>query len=273
MERAEPGEGVPRCSAGQIDKGLIVPLVDIFSCANKPRRFFLEIFAGSARLTAALRGVGLLAYAVDICLYDSHNVLDPSIERRIFSWIVSGRVSLVWAGMPSTTFSRARKHDGLGPAPLRKDGFLWGIPWLTRKNRAKVQDGNNVLAFLLRLLYICHDSQVPYVVENPCSSMLWEMPTLQRFCHFAQPRFVTLDHCAFGEKWKKRTTLLYNFIQLQALGRQCKGRSGICSFTGHRHIRQRGVNCDNAFMSLQAQPYPQRLCKEFADLGRAQLCG
>ena len=65
--------------------------------------------------------------------------------------------------MPCTIFSCARKNDGLGPGPLRTDDYLWGLPGLRAKDIAKVQDGNKLFAFLMRILKLCEQlSNFPY---------------------------------------------------------------------------------------------------------------
>ena len=88
--------------------------------------------------------------------------------------------------MPCTTFSRARKDDGRGPGPLRDDQHKCGLPLLSKVDRAKVQNGNSLYAFFMRLLRVCEKCQVPYpyVVENPRSRLLWDMLPLQRFITF-----------------------------------------------------------------------------------------
>lgn len=245
---------------------------DVFTCGHKPHRFALEIFAGSGRITTCLHEVGCKAYPIDILLFPSHNVLLADVEQKILSWMSGGRISLVWLGMPCTTFSRARKLDGLGPGPLRSDQFLWGLPHLSYRDQSKVSDGNSLLAFLLRILRRCQQYSIPYVVENPLTSMLWIMPTMLKFLEDFSPNLLQLDYCAFGERWKKPTQLMYNFIDLKPLQQRCDSKNNICSFTCQSHFPLRGVNNEGIFWTLIAQPYPWRFCREFSALART-LCG
>ena len=83
-------------------------------------------------------------------LHQSHNLLDVHVEHRIIHLLDSGRVQFLWLGMPCTSFSVARKNDGVGPGPLRDDDNLFGFKSLTGKNLQKVQDGNNLLRLSLR---------------------------------------------------------------------------------------------------------------------------
>ena len=243
-----------------------VKLSDVLTCGDKPHRFALEIFAGSGRITTCLHEVGCKAYPIDILLFPSHNVLLPDVEQKILSWMSRGRISLIWLGMPCTTFSRARKLDGLGPGPLRSDLHLWGLPHLSYRDQSKVSDGNSLLAFMLRIIHRCQQCSIPYIVENPLTSMLWIMPTLLSFVEDFSPKFVQLDYCAYGERWKKPTQLMYNFIDLKPLQRRCKTRSNICSFTCQAHFPLRGVNNDGIFWTLIAQPYPWEFCRAFSAL-------
>ena len=110
-----------------------------------------------------------------------HNVLDPAVEHRILNWIANNRVMLVWLGMPCTTFSRARRDDGVGPTPLRDSQHLWGLPHLKRHDRSKLSDGNRIFNFTMKVLHLCQQHDIPYILENPLTSMAWEMPPLQKF--------------------------------------------------------------------------------------------
>ena len=190
VEPQEPGESLHR-SLSTSNRERLVP-IDVFTMQDRPHRFALEIFAGSSRLCNALNDHKVVCFPVDNCLFESHNVLHKQIEEKLSFWIRSGRISMVWLGMPCTTFSRARKNDGLGPGPLRSDFHLWGLPELNYRDRRKVEDGNRLLAFLMRILHLCEQFAVPYIVENPFRSpskfklQSWWPQALYRGFHFSQ---------------------------------------------------------------------------------------
>eukprot|EP00438_Fugacium_kawagutii_P035192 Skav232767 [mRNA] locus=scaffold1229:242985:248589:- [translate_table: standard] len=270
VERKEHGEGLPR-----IDPSTIVDRlnqVDILTLQHRPHRFGIELFAGSGRLAAAITATGLPTFPIDICLFPSHNVLDLHVEKKLISWIQQGRILFIWAGMPCATFSRARKHDNLGPGPLRTDEFLWGLPGLGFADRKKVHEGNLLLAFLLRVLHACQQYSIPYMVENPASSMLWNMSTVTRFCCQYSPYYLTLDYCAYGEHWKKPTSILFNFIHLHPLAKRCAGHHNKCQFTHKPHIALQGRDKNGTFLTLVAQPYPWMLVRDIAALVSSR-CG
>lgn len=77
-------------------------------------------------------------------------------------------------GTPCTTWSRARKDDG-GPPPLRDDAeFLWGFHNLSPSDQRKIEDGNQLLHCSVRVAELCTKLLVPWVLENPASSRIFD---------------------------------------------------------------------------------------------------
>ena len=257
-------------SEGQLSEE---PWEDVFTMQQRPRRFCLEIFAGTARITSALRKAGLQCFPVDTCIFPSHNVLDISIEHSLQHFIRSGRVQLVWLGMPCTTFSRARRHDGIGPGPLRSSDALWGLPDLRPNDQRKLRDGNALFRFTLRIAALCQSLHIPFVIENPFSSMAWEMPTMRKFISTSRAHECDLDFCMYGENWKKPTKLVHNFLDLTVLNRRCHSSTHICSRTGRPHVPLTGLASNGQFMTLVAQPYPMSLTLAFAEVAAKALRG
>ena len=152
-----------------------------------PAEFVLELFAGTARVTQAFRDVGIPAFPVDFCLHGAHNVLPKAVELKVIQLLKSQRVKFLWVGMPCTSFSHARKADGLDPGPLRDSDHLHGLPNLTARDQQKVDTGNRLLLFTMRMLRLCEKHKINYALENPMSSFAWSMPEMQRFCRYYQP--------------------------------------------------------------------------------------
>ena len=269
MVREEHGEGNARSDPSSHS----VRFPDIFSRHLRPRRFCLEIFAGCARITTALQKRGFNAYTVDTCIFPSHNVLCHEVEQSIQHFIKSGRVELIWLGMPCTTFSRARRYDGIGPGPLRTPEHIWGLPSLSASDQRKLRQGNQLFLFTLRILDLCFQYKVPFVVENPLSSMAWEVPAFQRFMRRTGSQICDLDFCMYGQNWKKPTRLVYNFLDLSPLSKRCKSASHVCSRTSRPHIPLKGLADNGKFMTLVAQPYPELLAEAFASLLATSLRG
>lgn len=232
---------------------------DVFSDRSLPERFSLEIFAGTARITGKLISLGIPAYPIDICLFPSHNVLHVDIEHQIVHWIQQRRVSFVWLGMPCTSFSQARKWDGVGPGPLRDYDNLFGFWWLSQRDKQKVVQGNQLLRFSIRILELCERYSIPYALENPATSYLWYMPPMIKFRNNFNPDLVILDFCQYGEDWKKSTAIIGNFWDLSPLQKQCTGSFRCCSATHRPHVPLAGLSECGLFRTLLAQPYPWML--------------
>ena len=222
----------------------------------KPSTFCIEVFAGTARITSALRDRGLHCLPLDICISPEHDVLDATVEHCIFNWIRGRRVKFVWIGMPCTSFSAARKADLVGPGPLRSSSEPFGVAGLSRTDWRKVKQGNLLMYFTIRLIRLCDAFEIPYVLENPSSSRAWTMPPMQNMIQQYRPQFVNLDYCQYGEQWKKPTTLIFKFLDLQPLAVKCTGVNGYCSKSKRPHIPLTGRDTDGIFWTLKAQPYP-----------------
>lgn len=234
---------------------------DILSDSEPPHEFGLEIFAGTARICSALAEAGLPCFPIDICLFPSHNVLDIHVEHHIVHLLLSGRVKMLWLGMPCTSFSRARKWNDDGPDPLRDYDNIYGFPWLNYRDSIKVQQGNNLLRFSLRLLELCEQLRIPYALENPYSSYAWHMPPLKKFIRRHIPYVETLDYCQYGEDWLKPTTIMGNFWNVPAISRRCTGTRSMCSTTCRPHVPLSGRAANGLFRTLLAQPYPWALAE------------
>ena len=231
-----------------------------------PKSSVLEIFAGCCRLTNTLRKQGIDAFAVDICLDKRDDVLSRKVQLEIINLIRHGFVALIWIGMPCTTFSRARKNDGLGPGPLRSDECPMGLPLLNCRDCKKVDEGNHLLAFSCRLIHEAQVKGIPWILENPNSSRAWLTPSLQQVIGQKFVETCVLDFCQFGTPWKKPTALLHERIDLSRVARTCKHAQYKCSRSGKAHVQLLGVDNHGIFMTLRAQPYPYELCEVLAQL-------
>lgn len=118
----------------------------------------------------------------------------------------------------------------------------------------------------MRVMQCCEEYGVPYTLENPRGSMVWELPVLQRFQQRYSSKVVHFDFCQYGERWQKPTTLFYNHIGFHSLEKCCNSNKGICSRTHCPHIRLAGADDQGVFLTLRAQPYPTLLAATVGDL-------
>lgn len=239
--------------------------MDVFSISSLPERFCLEIFSGTARITDRLNFHNIPTFPIDICLFPSHNVLHVDVEHTIVHWIQQRRIAFIWLGMPCTSFSQARKLDDVGPGPLRDYDNLFGFPWLSAGDRFKVEQGNQLLRFSIRILELCQQYSIPYALENPATSYIWYMPPMLKFRRKYDPGLVIFDFCQYGEDWKKPTAVVGNFWNLHTLNKRCTGTFKCCSATHRPHVPLAGLSTCGIFRTLLAQPYPWKLAALIAE--------
>ena len=85
---------------------------------------------------------------------------------------------------------------------------------------------------------------------------------------------LTLDLCAYGTRWRKRTGLLVCNIDASSLAdlqRLCGGCDGLCGHTGKPHMLLEGKDPQSGKNSTSlGQVYPKKLCKSIAKALSAQ---
>ena len=237
-------------------------------------KFFVEIFAGKAGLSRGVRRRRKIAVLPPIELEVSEDVpftadiVDEMVRRKLETWIRSGVVQCVHFGTPCTSFSRARRHDG-GPPPVRgadSPEDLYGLPGLHGYERDLVDTGNQLMLLTVELVQLCSQCGVDWSVENPASSLLWQMPELLALRQL--PGFVEVEFnmCAYGGSSPKPTTIWTSCSRLLELRRSCPGVSA-----SHRHVELKGKVWDNVkkkkvWRTKLAQVYPVDLCELWAQL-------
>ena len=239
---------------------------DIPTAAHRLRPWFLEMFAGKAWLTRAMKKAGWSTLPpVEINVggdtLASADLLDPALRRKIDTWIASGCVRLAHFGTPCTTFSRARKNDG-GPPPLRTNEFLEGVPKLSAKDKEKVRLGTLFLDITLQFCEALTKVGALWSIENPESSLLWLMPQVKAFCQRLSPLRIELHMCAYSSLHCKPTSFLTSARCLALIGKLCPGKSAT-----HVHEALSGtvvVDGKQIYKTKLAQVYPHQLCEAYA---------
>ena len=174
-----------------------------------------------------------------------------------------GKILAVMLAPPCTTSSRARR------VRLRSREHPWGFPHLEGRDREQVENGNSCILIVLSVIRMCHRFKIPFVVENPHSSMLWDVPELAKFLTHESCHVRVLDFCFFGTAWKKPTRLLLGnipFADTASLDARCAGRGGWCSTSRAKHFLLEGPGPGGVPRTRTAQEYPKKLCKLLADV-------
>ena len=211
------------------------------------------------------------------------DLTDPAIRIYIKKEIIEESLSLTKgfkvAGMlhvPCDTFTSARhgKPGGSTPVPLRDYGaHVWGLPGLTPKDQAKLEQGNKIARALLKIRDDLKNAGAPAALENGDQSMLFKVPQMGA----EDARMLKVCYCMMGKPFRKRTRLLIwnarSPIVLEEEARRCARKylcnstGGVCRRTGKPHLLLRGWARGKALTSL-GEKYP----KKFVNIIARILC-
>jgi hypothetical protein len=168
---------------------------------------------------------------------------------------------------PCSSHSRIQQISAEGP--LRTPEFPCGVPGLDGARLERVQLGNKTARACARLCRVYLEAGVPFIVENPALSFLWQQPGFRRLLLDERVIFVQADQCLFGSLWRKRTGFLTGNIPkdlLEKLICKCASRGGKCDRTGMRHVHLIGGAPGGGSMTSKAQNYPPSLAKLLAGI-------
>ena len=205
---------------------------------------------------------GYNALAINIDYGSGCDLLRTSTQQKLFSFLRSMR--LRWCGNAMHNLVKSQKTRQLGPTSReRRYRLLGGLPSLSRKDEAKVKEGNSLLLITCYIIRYCIANNICWVLENPYSSRAWltdVVQALQQHGHLFQ-----VDSCQYREPWKKPTGLLSGPSRWPLpVARRCSPQHGRCSASGRKHIPLVGTDATGKFMTLRAQVYPTALCSAAA---------
>ena len=214
-------------------------LPDIRSNADpsKPDRslgqyFCIEIFAGSGKLTAALRSLGLRdSFGVDLKLPDhlrspiiKYDLLKPDHVKLVQDLIASEFCIYVHFAPPCGTSSRARLIQRKGrwnPPIVRTERHPDGIPDLTGSLKARVQAANELYQVTCFLVEFCLQHKKYFSVENPGRSFMWATKPFVQLLNKFPLYEVLFHHCRSGISRRKLSKFLHNVASFQELESYC----------------------------------------------------
>ena len=245
-----------------------------FSAEQLSCPIVVEIFCGSARLTASLKEIGIKeAFGVDHRTDKAGATakrLDLTVKADqliLLQWIKSPLVVGVFLAPPCGTCSLARNiklRDSAGrimhgPVPLRSEAFPEGLPGLGHKDRARVSAANKLYDFLATVVDMAHNLGLLVVVENPRSSLFW----LTRFWKQIKAPMMYSAHqaCAYGGERPKWTVLAWNHSAFSSISRCCPGVS-----PSHKHKPWGLVHSESGthFSTSEETAYPIGLAQTIA---------
>ena len=246
---------------------------NVQSHPSKPL-FLLDLFCGTAGVTAAFRALGGDALGIDH-MVDKGRVKGPVSkvdlakkpgQQTVLTWIQQGKVDSVMLAPPCGTSSRAREiplprtarlKKGMQPTPLRSDAWPDGLPHLRGVAKLKVETANKLYKFADKVIQACIEGNIPFICENPKRSLMWLTTPFQQL--HPSCRFQFVHACMYGSKRRKSTGLLMNF-EAQNLKLECDGQ--------HPHLPWGMVDTADGhskqFSTSLETEYPHLFCKQLA---------
>ena len=230
------------------------------------RPSFLELFCGSAGLSAAVRKLGFQVLGVDHkpsakqtnAPFVSLDLRDSEQQDRI--WMELRRSHAVWLAPPCGTSSAARSiplgKSGAGPTPMRSVSCPDGLPSLRPEAHARVQSANCFYEFSAKVWKFCQEHGILCIVENPVSSLMWQTSWFRPIVPLGM--WHELHACMYGSARKKRTALL-STCSLPGLLLQCDG-----SHTHKKWGRSRDPIEGWRYATAEETAYPPAFCEAAA---------
>ena len=224
---------------------------------------FVELFAGTGGLSAAIRHVGLAAIGIDHVV--AKRALAPVLHLDLsqeagqaLMWDMLARPGVVFVhlGPPCGTSSRARDIANGGPPPLRSDRFPDGRPSLAGTNRARVDTANLLYQLSGQVMAFCCRHGILCTIENPSRSFAWQTSHLQKPLQPWSPMLTSihLHACMFGSQRRKATKLLANHPGFQRLGILCD----------NMHPHEPWGRVRSGWATALEVAYPPKLCRAWA---------
>ena len=228
---------------------------------------FIEVFSGTAGLTAAVRRAGC-QHGTGVDAHVTKQVKAPVIRINLvtqpgqeFLWRIlqQPRVFAVHLGPPCGTSSRAReikRRFGYNPKPLRSEQYPDGLPRLPAKDQARVDTANTLYKLSGEILAFTTARGILCSLENPLRSHMWNTSFLRNAIdHLSQQLFkVQFHHCMFGGRRRNRTQLLVNQECYKHLQRNCD----------ETHTHEPWGRTSLGWATSLEVEYPHALCREWA---------
>ena len=179
---------------------------------NENRILFIEMFAGARVLGKSVKSWDVYVHLFDVknkCKSKPMDLLDARCQEHIGELLASPNCGGLWFAMPGGTFSSARRYDGKGPRPLRSREYVTGFPSVTGRDTARVASANELVKVMSRLYCQAVDHDMPFMIENPRSSLLWQMPLAKELAAKTGVDFSRYDYCQFGRNEVDETYQAY----------------------------------------------------------------
>lgn len=168
-------------------------------------KFFLEIFAGTGRLTQEIRFAGISTVSgLDYIVHSHHDLRRRATQMMVLQWIEKRIFNFVYLGTPCTIWFQAR--HGIKDSPI---------------TRCKEETGLELALFSSEVIKACNRIGRYYALENPRGSKLFQFEPLLRAFNTGRWYVIDFAMCMYGEEFRKNTRIVSSLPQqLQGLARQ-----------------------------------------------------
>lgn len=207
---------------------------------------YLDLYSGVKGVAKCFSRLGdTWSITFELLDDETQDVLSESNQELINDLISSGAVSCLGAAIFCSSFSRAVRP------PVRSRKEPTGFSNISFKMLGKVELGNKHSKWLACVIVLCEKFSVFWWVENPYLSYLWDQAEWVSIGSQDPSKYLKIDYCMIGAKWRKRTRIMTNT--------HLAGQSLMCD---RRHTHNRLVGWCRMLKkpwTRVAQAYPQKL--------------
>ena len=217
-----------------------------FAGLNLEDLLFIEVFAGTARLSKVAKDSGFQVLPVDktsarasqiyIAQYD---LADPDALQNLLDLIKEEKQKnlAIHLAPACGTASKARekklvtlaKQGFRIPGPLRSQQKPMGLDGLQGLDKVRTETANMVYSASAQIINLCINQQILCSVENPENSLFWFYPEINNILQNFKGHSVTFHNCMHGGVRNKLTKWWATDQTFESLRSLCDGR--------HTHMR------------------------------------
>ena len=204
---------------------------------------FVEVFAGSGRVTAAVAARGLkVCCPIDLSRSDEFNVAWTHVASWLLFMVSEKRVKSFMVEPPCTTFSIMRR-----PALRDVDS-----PFGFQVDDPQTADGNTLAHRSFQMMWAGLVEEVTGILETPYTSKMKNVPSWKSIERHPSASSCRTDSCAFGSIHLKSFRFLGVHADLEPLSVRCDG--------SHQHVLVQGK------YTLGSAIYTPRLAEALAEV-------
>ena len=219
----------------------------------------------------------------DIERSPEHDLTSEALWERIFTLLKEGDWVVV-VSPPCNTFSRARfQRQHLGPKPLRTHVWPRGFPWLSNRDKEKVDEANFFVDRCLEACDIAASHGGHFLLEHPEDlgavqgvrpGSIWQWDEVLELIPKFSATCFAVHQCSFGALTPKPTRFLCNFkvddsrcrCSLPKFDKFGFYKGPLPKFCGHTHDHKLIGKSSGVWNTAPSASYPPLLCEFLSKL-------